>query len=473
MEYNSHARPINRWLMTNERNPLVPIKGVYYTLEMDHLGQPVKKEGGMGVVYRCHYLSLQGEKVWAWIKHAKIDETKEELLNKLLDDRNKEIQREINIQSKVAELDYAPQVIAQSNFSANNNEPKFTTFVQNEAKVASLYDLKDTLTHSERVVVLTHFFEALIALHERGIYHCDLDLHHVYWEEHSKKIHLIDWGGGIIENSCREVTAIVKGKLCFSPPEQRDIDNPTILLPKSEVFSAGAVAYYFLSDLENGNELPKYYRYPDDYDGYDLLGLEQLPDSITETIVKATRSNSEDRLETIEELLKYWNDKMIISLPCLTIQDKTSTISTVSEENTNFSDFGLEIDFQDSNGNPSWIVKGDFEVFTTLGSNKGQWANVKELEIFKRSKIIRINQETNRCLMFKVNNVKSLRQKSEHISDETENEVFYEEKSTGRFLQLLPPTQMNGKVRLEYIDGDLGGIEIDENDISSHFTLIL
>jgi serine/threonine protein kinase len=468
MEYNSHARPINRWLMTNEGNPLVPIQDRYYELEMNDFGQPVKKEGGMGVVYRCHYPSLEGEKVWAWIKHAKIDETKEELLNKLLDDRNKEIQREINVQSKVAELDYAPKVIAQSNFSANNNEPKFATFVQNEAKGTSLYDLKDTLTHSERVVVLTHFFEALIALHERGIYHCDLDLHHVYWEEHSKKINLIDWGGGLIENSLHEVTAIVKGKTCFSPPEQRD--KQTILVPKSEVFSAGAVAYYFLTDHNNGDDLPDYRNR--DYDGYDIRDLEQLPDSIAETIFKATRRNSEDRLETMEELLKYWNDYRGISLPTLTIQDRTSTISTVSEENTNFSDFGLEIDFQESNGNPSWIVKGDFEVFTTLGSNKGQWTNVKELEIFKRSKIIRINQETNRCLMFKVNNVEYFRQKGEHISDETENEIFYEENSTGKFLQLNLPKQMNGMVRLKYVGEDIE-IEINETDLSSRFTLIL
>jgi len=468
MEHNSVARPIERWLVTRKGNTRVKIGTTSYELEIDEWGNAKRKEGGMGVLHRCNYRSSESKTERVWLKHAKIDETSEGSLNELLDDRNKEIQREINVQKKVADLGYAPGIINSGDFSANEGEPLFTVFVQSEARGVSFYDLKDSLTHVERVEVLAHFFEVLIKLHEKGIYHCDIDLNHVFWEKDTKKIYLIDWGAGIIDAypGIDEMPTNVKGKQHFSSPEQWK--DKRIQPNRSGIYNAGTVGDYFLKDEANGEELPDY---PDrDCDGYDLRGLEHLPNAIRDTIFRATRKNPEERFESMEEMLGCWVESDVRKLPCLTIQDKENTISTVSEENTNYSGFGLDVTFKESYRNQSWLVEGDFEVFMTHGSRKGQWAAEKELEIFKRSRIIRPNSK-NMCLLFKVADREYSSQRDENTDEDVVGDIFYEEKKGLRILELIS-TLPNGNTKLRYADGDEEGVVVDKAGLQSRFIRI-
>lgn len=469
MEYSSFARPIKRWTLTNHGETRIQIGGIRHELELNHSGQIVTKEGGMGVVYRCRVTPRNMDQTYAWIKHARIDLTSDDELKESLEERNKEIEREIDIQQMAASIGFAPLVIAKGLFSAKTNEPEFTVFVQSEAVGISFYDLKDNLDHSQRVEVLTHFFKTLQTLHENGIYHCDLDLRHVYWDADSQKINIIDWGAGIAKHSEEQTNAYVKGKLLYSPPEQWV--ERIIHLPQSEVYSAGAVAYFFLNDKNDGDdELPDY-RDNRECDGYDLIDLEDLPLSIKDTIFKATRNQSEDRFQSMGELLQSWSEIEVQNLISLTIKNKTSTLSSLNEENTSFTDFGLNIQFRANDWAPSWRIQGDFEVFMTQGSRKGQWARHQELELFTNSKIIR-PISTNGCLLLEVTKSNYYQESQQESADDTEDPDFFIEKSTKRYLRLISTKQSGEKIKLAYVDGDYEEAEVSESELNSRFTRV-
>ena len=193
MDYIPEARPLSRYPIINKGARNIKINSEVFTLELDTNGNLKHLEGGMGIVYQCSYFTNPGVRKIAWAKHAKIDATSIERVEQLLPKHNEELENEIIVQKKAAELQYAPQILAQdSSFSASYDDPKFCLFIQEDALGESFYDLKDSTDYTKRIEILTYLFGALVELHRNKIFHCDLDLNHIYWDNENSKITIID-----------------------------------------------------------------------------------------------------------------------------------------------------------------------------------------------------------------------------------------------------------------------------------------
>ena len=391
MDYIPEARPLSRYPIINRGDRNLIINSGVFTLELDTNGNLKHLEGGMGIVYQCSYFTNPGVRKIAWAKHAKIDATSIERVEQLLPKHNEELENEIVVQKKAAELQYAPQIIAQdSSFSASRDDPKFCLFIQEDALGESFYNLKDSTDYTKRIEILSFLFRALIELHRNKIFHCDLDLNHIYWDNANRKITIIDWGGSLLGNLEPKQRSRVKGKMYFSPSEQMK-DNQ-IFKPQSEVFNAGAVAYYFLTNRKNGEEAPNY-RLPD-YDGYDLLESESIPMCVKDTVFKATRSNHEERFNSMTEMLTAWRgEEENLALKSLFIKNHTAKLGIVNTENATFQNEDIAISCVQNGQESSWNVTGNFDVFMRSGPHSSHWKEYNGLKMINCSKILRMHSD--------------------------------------------------------------------------------
>jgi len=420
MDYIPEARPVSRYPMINGGDRNLKIDSTIFTLELDSNGNLMHLEGGMGIVYRCSYFTNPGVRKIAWAKHAKINGTSIEAVEQLLPKHNAELKNEIVVQKKAAELHYAPQIIAQElSFSANHHEPKFSLFIQQDAQGESFYNLKDSTDYTKRIEILCHLFKALVELHENRIFHCDLDLHHIYWDNENERITIIDWGGGLIGDLEPKQSSRVKGKMYLSPGEQ--FKDNQLFKPQSEVFNAGAVAYYFLTNRKNGEEAPDYRL--TDYDGYDLLESESIPMCVKDTIFKATRRNHEDRFNSMAEMLASWMGE---NTPrSLFIKNHSQELSIVNMENTTFRNADISVSHISKKDKSRWNVTGNFDVFMRSGPHSSHWSHTKSLEIINYSRIIRMHSDRSYLML-------EVKESAAESSGETveSSDVYYENMST-------------------------------------------
>ena len=431
MDWQSASRPIRRWAIKKHGIPIKCGEREFH-LELNELGQLNEKEGGMGVAYRCHYIE-NGNEHKCWIKHTKIDETTEVEIRKRLNTANKDIIREAWIQDKIYSIGLASEVIYTGKFAVLDDDPEYEILIQREAEGKSFYDLKDDLDHSQRCDLLKVFFEALSILHKEDVYHSDLDLNHIYFDKESNKITLIDWGGATLpQDGLKEGESTTKGKPVFSPPEQKN--ERKYYFPQSEIFSACAVAYYFLEDKKNGFHDSPEYEDNNNYESYKLGADVQVEPSIIHTIKRATKNNPDERFASIIEMLFSWNNTSS-ELPSLIVK-ATNYSTEVNEINSTISHDDLNFHFLQDELYPSWQVDGDFEVFQTNGSMKGLWRNHKQIVIIDKPVIIK-PKASERYFLLKVENraIASVKDPEEH--DSLDQSILVQEKSSNDIFELI------------------------------------
>lgn len=399
MDYIPIARPINRWLKKSSGSTEIDIQGRRYSISTDDWDNVKEHEGGMGIAYECLIPSgFHGSSKTGYIKHLKLDTTLESELRKNLDEKNAQIKDEIDLQKIVHNLGYAPAVIGEGLFSALPEDPKFHLFIQEKAVGDSFHDLKDSLTIEERLDVLeNYFFPAIQELHENNIYHSDLDVHHVFFDIETNRIEIIDWGGGLIApENVTSVEPNVGGKGNYSPAEQKRTVNRIYYTPQSEIYSVGAVAYYFLRDDKNGEDDSA--DCFGDHEQYDVLNFDSqyeqsIPSSVANAIRKATTEDPSKRFQSMEEFMDAWKGGEKSNLTSLIVANREQVLSEINIENESFSYSNLNIAMVGSQHNPSWSVRGNFDYFMTEGSKAGQWRAAERLDIIDHPYIIRKDGE--------------------------------------------------------------------------------
>ena len=464
MDYQSTARPIRRWAMKNHGKPLI-FDGREFHLELNELGSLNEKEGGMGIAYRCHYIE-HGVEHKCWIKHSKIDKSTDSQIIKHLESGNAEIINEGKIQTKVHSLGFASEIIYTGKFAVYENEPAFNIIIQREAEGESLFDLKDKLTHTERSDLLKIFFQTLSTLHEENIYHSDLDLNHIYFNAENKKITLIDWGGVTLKKEGFEIgMPTTRGKPVFAPPEQRPEEDRKYFFPQSEIFSACAVAYYFLEDKKNGLDDSPDFAEKNYSGGYKLDDGTEISSSIVNAIKRGTKNNPDDRFDSIAELLLHWNDTSS-ELPSLIVKT-TDNLESVNQINNTLFRNDLNFSFIGDEVFPSWEVHGDFRVLQTAGSMRGMWRDEKEILVVNKPMIIK-SKTTDDYVLLRVENQTITDKIEEDENDSPEDTVMVKDKSSGEIFQLIG--RSGDSITLENIfDGEQ--YTVTKEDYKSRFEL--
>lgn len=398
MEYIPIARPIKKWIRKSSGSTTFEFHGQRYSILTNEMGTEIERVGGMGVAYKCQVISGPHAGKKAWIKHARLDTTsKSELVEKIKKENDGNL-REIEFQKYANSLGFAPEVLADGFFRVGADDPEFHLFIQEDANGMSFYDLKDKLSTNERLAVLEeYFFPAIQSLHENNMYHSDLDLDHVFFDKATGKIQFIDWGAAITARpSESKIGSKVKGKLYFSPPEQ--FERKEYFTGRSEVFTVGAVAYYFLDDKKNGRGADDAPHGVASGDGYDIHHPDtklsgEIPKSVANAIMKATKHDAHERFESIEDLITAWRGSEKPNLTSLIVTNREQILSEINIENENFSHSGLNINMVGSQHNPSWFIRGNFDYFMTEGSKAGQWRTAEKLEIIDRPYIIKTDGE--------------------------------------------------------------------------------
>ena len=466
MDYIPIARPISRWLKKSSGSTEIEIQSRRYSILRDSMGNEIELEGGMGIAYKCSIHSGSHGPTTGYIKHPKLDKISESEILENLNAKNAEIIAEVNLQKRVHSIGYAPSVVGSGLFSALPEDPKFQMFIQEEAVGESFYDLKDSLTIEERLDVLeNHFFPAIQTLHEHNIYHSDLDINHVFFDTSTKKLEIIDWGGGVIATETEDrIKAKVGGKANYSPAEQREVDR-IYYTPQSEIYSVGAVAYYFLRDDKNGEDdsadcFGKHEQY--DVYNYDTKYQESIPSQVAEAIRKATMEDPLKRFDSIEELIEAWGGSQKSNLTSLVVANRNQVLSEINIENESFSHSGLDIVMFGSQHNPNWSISGEFDFFMTEGSKAGQWKTVEKLEIFDRPYIIRIDGEV---LLLDVRVIESATGDAFEVK-EVETDGF-EEKTSGEIYIKIGTTDDNRTILKNPITTST--IYVNEDEINSRF----
>ena len=407
------------------------------------MGNEIELEGGMGIAYKCSIHSGSHGPTTGYIKHPKLDMTSKSELLENLNARNAEIINEVNLQKRVHSIGYAPSVVGSGLFSALPEDPKFQMFIQEEAVGKSFYDLKDSLTIEERLDVLeNHFLPAIQTLHEHNIYHSDLDINHVFFDASKKKLEIIDWGGGVIATKTEDrIKPKVGGKVNYSPAEQKREVDRIYYTPQSEIYSVGAVAYYFLRDDKNGeDDSADCFGDHEQYDvhNYEPKYQESIPSRVAEAIRKATMEDPLERFQSIEELIEAWEGSQKSNLTSLVVTNRDQVLSEINIENESFSHLGLNISMFGSQHNPSWSIRGNFDYFMTEGSKAGRWKTAEKLEVIDRPYIIRKDGEV---LLLDVRVVKSAT--DDAIEQEEDEYTEFQEKDSEQIYMQLMKTDEN------------------------------
>lgn len=428
----------------------------------------IEKVGGMGIAYKCSiHPRFHGARKTGYIKHPKLDVISESELLENLKERNAEIIDEVNLQKIVHSIGHAPSVVGSGLFSALPEDPKFQMFIQEEAVGESFYDLKDSLTIEERLDVLeNYFFPAIQTLHEHNIYHSDLDINHVFFDTSTKELEIIDWGGGVIApESVDTIKPKVGGKGNYSPVEQKREEDRMYYTPQSEIYSVGAVAYYFLRDDKNGeDDSADCFGDHEQYDvhNYEPKYQESIPFRVAEAIRKATMEDPLERFQSVEELIEAWGGSQKSNLTSLVVANRDQVLSEINIENESFSHLGLDIVMFGSQHNPNWSISGEFDFFMTEGSKAGQWKTVEKLEIFDRPYIIRKDGEV---LLLDVRVVESATGDAIEV-EEIETDGF-EEKTSGEIYIKIGTTDDNRTILKNPITNHT--IFVNKEEINSGF----
>jgi serine/threonine protein kinase len=467
MDYIPIARPISRWLKKSSGSTEIEIQSRRYSILRDSMGNEIELEGGMGIAYKCSIHSGSHGPTTGYIKHPKLDKRSESEILENLNAKNAEIIAEVNLQKRVHSIGYAPAVVGSGLFSALPEDPKFQMFIQEEAVGESFYDLKDSLTIEERLDVLeNHFFPAIQTLHEHNIYHSDLDINHVFFDTSTKELEIIDWGGGVIATETEDrIKPNVGGKANYSPAEQKREDDRTYYTPQSEIYSVGAVAYYFLRDNKNGEDdsadcFGKHEQY--DVYNYETKYQESIPSQVAEAIRKATMEDPLKRFQSIEELIEAWGGSQKSNLTSLVVANRDQVLSEINIENESFSHLGLDISMVGSQHNPNWSIIGEFDFFMTEGSKAGQWKTVEKLEIIDRPYIIRIDGE---ILLVNVQVIESY---TDDVFEQEEVETDgFEEKTSGDIYIKIGTANDNRTILKNPITTST--IYVNEDEIDSRF----
>jgi serine/threonine protein kinase len=390
-------RPLEQWLRLNRNDDddtsvLVPGLSHEVRLVREEFQRVHPKVGGFGVVYHCEAVVEEEVVQKAVIKHMHYDGDGN---NQRLPELNRDLVNEIALLRRVEEHNLTPPVLAEFVFQARDGAQEFQMLLQQEASGQSLFDWKDSMPTPQRIELLKLIFERFNLLHSHGMFHTDVDLHHIYWDERARTVHIIDWGGGFYQAPSDDTapgrTLKHGGKEYWASPEQRAREP---FRACSEVYLLGSLAYFFLTDDNNGDASPDYV----DNDHPDGIALDPLrmdadiPEFLRKLVHHATRWEPEDRFDTVASMLDFWetNCNPVVG-PILTVHTSSGEEFVVDETNTNLTiDRDLAVSGDFAGPIPTWSIEGAYEYLIRHGRSVGEWKHAtKNLNIFQRPMLIR------------------------------------------------------------------------------------
>jgi serine/threonine protein kinase len=437
-------RPLEQWFRLNETSTSVFIDDSAFELrlERDVLEKFTPKVGGFGVVYHCDAVQVKSKvSQKAIVKHMHYDGSGDETQ---LPQLNEDLDNEIALIRRVEMLNLTPPLLAEFTFKAYESGSLYRMFLQQEASGQSLYDLKDFMPTSQRIELLWNIFNQFNLLHTHGLYHTDLDLRHIYWDEEAQSIQIIDWGGGFYHDPSDSSEFIGRklkhgGKEYYVSHEQRKRDFFT---PRSEVYLLGSLVYFFLTDDNNGDASPEYEN-NDNPDGIALDSIRgdgNIPDFLRKLVYKATRWDPADRFESVAAMIEFWKtscEPLVGSI--LAVHTTRGEAFIVDEKKNNLAlDPDLAIVGDYSSSIPTWKVDGMCEYLVQHGSSIGEWKSThSQLNIYHGPMLIR-SALSGEVYLLKVTRASiSSFEASDSEPPFVENSALYQCNSTGDIVVIL------------------------------------
>ena len=437
-------RPLEQWFRLNESMTTVFVDDSAFELKLqrDVLQKFMPSIGGFGVVYHCDAVKMNGRvSQKAVIKHMHYDGSGDETQ---LPQLNDDLDNEIALIRRVEALNLTPRLLAAFTFRAHEHAHPYRMFLQHEASGKSLYDLKDRMPTPQRIELLWNILHQFDTLHNNGIYHTDLDLRHIYWDEDAQSIQIIDWGGGFFHDPSDPSEFTGKklkhgGKEYYVSNEQRNRDFFT---PQSEVFLLGSLAYFFLTNENNGDASPEYEN-NDNPDGIALDSTrsdDDIPDFLRKLVYNATRWDPADRFESVAAMLEFWKtscEPQVGSI--LTVHSTRGEAFIIDENNKDLTlDRGLGIVADYSSSFPTWSVDGMCEYLAQHGSSIGEWKSSDgKLNIYQRPMLIRSTLSGELYLLKVDRPATSSFEASASEPSLLENPAMYQCNSTGDIVVIL------------------------------------
>ncbi len=303
-------RPLEQWFRLNESSTSVFVDDSAFELRLERnaLEKFTPKVGGFGVVYHCDAVQMKGKVPQkAVIKHMHYDGSRDE---SQLPQLNADLDHEIALIRRVEALNLTPPLLAEFTFKAHESAHSYRMFLQHAASGETLFDLKDCMPTPQRIGSF-------------GIF----SINSTRFTTTASTIRIWTFAtstGTRMLNPSRSSTGEVDSSTTHSDPsefigkklkhggkeyyvsnEQRDRDFFT---PQSEVFLLGSLAYFFLTNENNGDATPEYEN-NDDYDGIALDSTrsdDDIPDFLRELVYNATRWDPADRFESVAAMLEFW-----------------------------------------------------------------------------------------------------------------------------------------------------------------------
>jgi serine/threonine protein kinase len=435
-------RPLEQWFRLNESSTSVFVDGSAFELRLERnvLEKFTPKVGGFGVVYYCDAVPMKGKVPQkAVVKHMRYDGSGDE---SQLPQLNEDLDNEIALIRRVEMLNLTPPLLAEFTFKAHERAHPYRMFLQQEASGQSLYDLKDGMPTPQRIELLWNILHQFNTLHNNGLYHTDLDLRHIYWDEDAQSIQIIDWGGGFFHDPSDPSEFIGRklkhgGKRYYASPEHRKS-----FTPQSEVFLLGSLAYFFLTNDNDGDALPEHEN-NDTLDGIALDSLrsdDDIPDFLRKLVYNATRWDPADRFESVAAMLEFWKtscEPLMGSM--LTVHTTRGEAFVVDEKNNDLTldpDLGIVGDY--SSSVPTWKVDGMCEYLVQHGSSIGEWKSThSQLNIYHGPMLIRSALSGEVYLLKVTRAATSSFEASNSEPSSVENSAMYQCNSTGDIVVIL------------------------------------
>jgi len=437
-------RPLEQWFRLNEPSSSVFVDGSAFeiTLQRDVLGKFPSKTGGFGVVYHCDAVPMKGEvSVKAVIKHMHYDGSGDETQ---LPQLNEDLENEIALIHRVEALNLTPPLLAEFTFKAHESARPYRMFLQREASGKTLFDLKDCMATPQRIELLWHILQQFTTLHNNGLYHTDVDLRHIYWDEDAQSIQIIDWGGGFFHDPSEPSEFTGKklkhgGKEYYVSNEQRNRD---IFTPQSEVYLLGSLAYFFLTNENNGDASPEYENNhnPDGIALGSTRSDDDIPDFLRKLVYNATRWDPADRFESVHAMLEFWKTSCEPLVGAsLTVHTMSGEAFIVDEKNHDLTlDSTLGVVAHPSSPFSAWRVYGECDYLVQHGSSIGEWKPTHGgLNIYQRPALIR-SASTGEVYLLKVSRATTSSFEASNPEPSLfENPAMYQCNSTGDIVVIL------------------------------------
>ena len=206
---------------------------------------PIPKNGLINGKY--HLCGVAGRGGWGIIYRAKDMETgtdyalkmsREQLENRGLNALNKELE--------LVQRIHHPSVISYYDFGVYNRRP---IIIMELLDLPSLYDYVmrgPKLSEDAKLTIIDHLCEAIIAIHQQGVIHCDLKPQNILIQD-DLSIKIVDFGlARELDPNGAVVVNTISGTPHFMATEQ--LDAPSILSAATDLYALAMITAWLFSE---------------------------------------------------------------------------------------------------------------------------------------------------------------------------------------------------------------------------------